>query len=280
MAGDWPPMNAEAHRSGEGRAADGAVDARPIGIVGAMPEEVRAVLAALSTSAAPVRSGGREYFQGKLWGEPAVVALSRIGKVAAAATMAELILRFNVRVVLFSGVAGAIDPSLRVGDIVVARRLVQHDMDASPIFPALEVPLLGRSHFDACEVHSARIEQAARQFVSGDLFSVIGEAELSAFGITRERPPRVVVGDIASGDRFVSSHDERERLRERLPGLLCVEMEGAAAAQVCHEYGVPIAVVRVISDAADDAAAVDFTRFIAKVAGEVSAGILRHALRT
>jgi adenosylhomocysteine nucleosidase len=252
----------------------------PIGVVGAMPEEVRAVLGALTDCPGPVRSGGREYFQGKLWGEPAVVALSRIGKVAAAATMAELILRFNVRAVLFSGVAGAIDHSLRVGDIVVARRLVQHDMDASPIFPALEVPLLGRSHFDACELHSARVEQAARRFVDRDLFEAVGEAELAAFGIMRDRPPRVVVGDIASGDRFVSSHVERERLRERLSGVLCVEMEGAAAAQVCFEYGVPIAVVRVISDAADDAAAVDFTRFIAKVAGAVSAGIVRHALAT
>jgi adenosylhomocysteine nucleosidase len=87
------------------------------------------------------------------------------------------------------------------------------------------------------------------------------------------------VGDIASGDRFVSSHAERERLGKRLPGVLCVEMEGAAAAQVCFEYGVPIAVVRVISDGADDAAAVDFSRFIQRVAGVVSAGIVREAVR-
>jgi adenosylhomocysteine nucleosidase len=255
-----------------------STEQRPIGVVGAMPEEVKAVLAALTECEPAVRSGGREYYAGNLWGTPAVVALSRIGKVAAAATMSELILRFNVRAVLFSGVAGAVDPSLRLGDIVVARRLVQHDMDASPIFPALEIPLLGRSHFDACPEHSARVQEAARAFAQSDLFRDVPAEELAAFGITKDHPPRVVVGDIASGDRFVSSHDERQRLRTRLPGILCVEMEGAAAAQVCYEYGVPIAVVRIISDTADDAAAADFTRFIGRIAGAVSAGILRRAL--
>jgi adenosylhomocysteine nucleosidase len=251
---------------------------RPVAVVGAMAEEVHALLAALEGRAPVVTSGGREYHRGLLWGTPAVVALSRIGKVAAAATMAELILRFGVRTVLFTGVAGAVDPSLHVGDVVVARRLVQHDMDASPIFPALEIPLLGRSHFDACPEDSALVERAARGFVSGALFGTVDEGELAALEITRERPPRVVVGDVASGDRFVSSHAERERLRALIPGLLCVEMEGAAAAQVCFEYGVPIAVVRVISDRADDAAAVDFTRFL-RVAGAISAGIVRDALR-
>jgi adenosylhomocysteine nucleosidase len=207
------------------------------------------------------------------------VALSRIGKVASAATMSELILRFDVRAVIFTGVAGALDTSLRVGDIVVARRLVQHDMDASPIFPALEIPLLGRSHFDASPEHSATVAAAARRFVGDGLFRSVPEAELAAFGITRRDPPRVLLGDIASGDRFVSSRAERESLRRRLPGVLCVEMEGAAAAQICFEYGVPIAVVRVVSDAADDEAANDFTRFIASVAGKLSAGIVREALR-
>lgn len=248
----------------------------PIAVVGAMPEEVNSVLATLTDRSAPLCSGGREFHIGQLSGVPAVVVRSRIGKVAAAATMAELILRFGVRAVLFTGVAGAIDSSLRVGDIVVARRLVQHDMDASPIFPALEIPLLGRSHFEACPVHSARIVEAARAFAQHDLFEAVAGEELAAFGITRARPPRVVVGDIASGDRFVSSHSERQRLRSRLPGVLCVEMEGAAAAQVCFEYGVPIAVVRVISDAADDAAAVEFTRFIECIAGAVSVGILQR----
>jgi adenosylhomocysteine nucleosidase len=252
---------------------------RPIAIVGAMPEEVSAVVAALAQPQPPVRSGGREYYRGSLAGAHAVVALSRIGKVAAAATMVELILRFQVRAVLFTGVAGAIDPSLRVGDVVVARRLVQHDMDASPIFPALEIPLLGRSHFDACPEHSARVEQAARRFISGPLFAAAGEEDLASFGITCDRPPRVVVGDIASGDRFVSSHAERHRLRERLPTALCVEMEGAAAAQVCFEYAVPIVVVRVISDAADDAAGIDFARFIQRIAGVISAGIVSEALK-
>jgi adenosylhomocysteine nucleosidase len=88
-------------------------------------------------------------------------------------------------------------------------------------------------------------------------------------------PPRLHTGLVASGDRFVSSADESRTLRQALPDALAVEMEGAAMAQVCHDHGLPFAGVRLISDRADDAAHVDFMRFIRDVAAPVSAAVMQ-----
>jgi adenosylhomocysteine nucleosidase len=86
--------------------------------------------------------------------------------------------------------------------------------------------------------------------------------------------PQVHQGLIVSGDRFVSTTAESQTLRQALPGALAVEMEGAAVAQVCLDYGVPFAAVRTISDRADDAAHTDFNRFIREVASRYSRAIL------
>ena len=91
--------------------------------------------------------------------------------------------------------------------------------------------------------------------------------------------PRVVVGDVASGDRFVSTDAERDALRRRVPSAVCVEMEGGAVAQVCHEQGVPLGVVRVISDGADDGALVDFNRFIGEAASVYGLGVVRRFVK-
>jgi adenosylhomocysteine nucleosidase len=90
--------------------------------------------------------------------------------------------------------------------------------------------------------------------------------------------PRVHQGLIISGDRFVSTSAESQALRQALPEALAVEMEGAAVAQVCHDYGVPFAAVRTISDRADDAAHTDFQRFIREVASRYSLAILSQWL--
>ena len=119
-----------------------------IGILSAMPQEAGLLARELKREAEHVH-GGRTYCTGTLAGRRVVVVFSRIGKVAAAATAQHLIDVHRVQSIVFSGVAGALDPTLSVGDIIVGRRLWQHDMDASPIFPALEVPLLGVSAFAA-----------------------------------------------------------------------------------------------------------------------------------
>jgi adenosylhomocysteine nucleosidase len=90
--------------------------------------------------------------------------------------------------------------------------------------------------------------------------------------------PRLHQGLIVSGDRFVSTASESLRLHQDLPDALAVEMEGATFVQVCHDYGVPFAAVRTISDRADDDATVDFTRFLAEVASHYSAHIVDNWL--
>ena len=217
----------------------------PVAIVSAMHEELHALLP-LIESIERVEIAGRHFHRGRLHGRAVVLVLSGIGKVAAAATASLLLDRFVASELLFTGVAGGLHPDVAVGDVVVARSLLQHDMDASPLFPRYEVPLTGRSRFDADTGRAVALAEAARRC-------------LAAHG-------RVHEGLIVSGDRFVSSAAESSALRGALPDALAVEMEGAAVAQVCSDFGRPFAVLRSISDRADDAAHVDFTQFVAEVA--------------
>ncbi|MDH5540956.1 MAG: 5'-methylthioadenosine/adenosylhomocysteine nucleosidase, partial [Rhizobacter sp.] len=136
------------------------------------------------------------------------------------------------------------------------------DMDASPLFPRFEVPLTGRSHFDADAALSEALADAARRCLL-QAGAIVGHAHLAGLGVGQ---PALHRGLVASGDRFVSSAAESAHLRAALPEALAVEMEGAALAQVCADFGRPFAVLRTISDRADDAAHVDFTRFIEEVA--------------
>lgn len=245
----------------------------PIAIVGAMHEELAALLEALPDEV-PVRVAGRDYWCGHLDGLPVVAVLSRIGKVAAATTATVLVERFGVRAVLFTGVAGGLAPQARVGDVVVADALLQHDLDASPLFPKYEVPLTGLSRFAADARLASALAQAAEQALA-DPGALVGAQACAEFGL---QAPRVHRGLIVSGDRFVATGAESAALRSALPEALAVEMEGAAMAQVCHDYGLPFAAVRTVSDRADDAAHVDFTRFVAAVARRYSLAILRGAL--
>ena len=226
-------------------------------IVGAMQEELAAVLALMPDEHAST-VGGRQFWSGHLHGQDVVAVLARIGKVAAATTATVLIERFQVDRVVFTGVAGGLAAPVLVGDVVVASAFLQHDMDASPLFPRHEVPLYGQSRFAADAALRAALVSAARQAL-----------------------PQATVheGLVVSGDRFVSSAAESRALQQAWPDALAVEMEGAAFAQVCHDFGIPFAAVRTISDRADDAAHGDFLQFIRTVASPHSAAIVEALLR-
>jgi adenosylhomocysteine nucleosidase len=230
--------------------------APPLAIVAAMHQELAAVLALLPDEHKTVVAG-REFWRGHLHGHEVIAVLSRIGKVAAATTATTLVAHFGVRQIVFTGVAGGLGPGVRVGDVVVADTFLQHDLDASPIFPRHEVPLYGRSRFATDAALTQRLVDAARR-------------ALPAAAVHR--------GLIVSGDRFVSTTSEARALQTELPDALAVEMEGAAIAQVCHDYGVAYAAVRTISDRADDAAHGDFTHFVETVASPHSAAIVRALL--
>ena len=175
---------------------------------------------------------------------------------------------------VFTGVAGGLAPHVRVGDVVVASEFVQHDMDASPLFPRYEVPLSGMTRFPSDASLRAALLQAAPLALQ-DVVNSLPQAEWLNINLAASR---VHQGLIASGDRFVSSSVESADLQQRLPDALAVEMECAAMAQVCHDYGVPLAAVRTISDRADDAAHVDFPRFIRSIASRYSAAVLDRLL--
>jgi adenosylhomocysteine nucleosidase len=239
-----------------------------LAIVSALHDELSALLPHMHGARTEAR-GGRSFHRGRLAGQDVTLVLSGIGKVAAAATGALLIERFGARAVLFTGVAGGLSPGVAVGDVVVADALLQHDLDASPLFPRWEVPLTGRSRFPTDGPRSRVLAQAVDQVLAAP------HPGRSTFGL---QAPRCHRGLVVSGDRFVSSAPESAALRAALPDALAVEMEGAALAQVCADFGCPLAVLRTVSDRADDPAHVDFGRFVANVAAEYSRDIVRAAL--
>jgi adenosylhomocysteine nucleosidase len=247
---------------------------KTVGIMSAMRQEIEGLLAEM-THTMVIEAGMRTYYQGSVWGTPVVVVFSRWGKVAAATTATSLIERFGVEQIVFSGVAGGADQSLRIGDVVIASQLYQHDMNASPLFAQHEIPLLGRSGFPSDPGLRRASRDAAETFLATELSARVAPEVLREFHICR---PRVVEAEVASGDRFIASRGDRERLKETLPGVACVEMEGAAVAQVCHEHAVPFVVIRIISDSADEGAPADFPRFTEHVASAYSHGILKNLL--
>lgn len=241
----------------------------PIGLMSAMHEELALLLEAMPDEK-KLTVAGRDFWQGHWQGRPVVAVLSRIGKVAAATTATALIERFGVQRIVFTGVAGGIGPGVRVGDVVLASSFVQHDMDASPLFARHEVPLYGRSRFATDAGLSRDLAQAAQQ-VLAQVASHVGEEAVTEFAL---HAPSLHTGLIASGDRFVSTTAECRALQQALPEALAVEMEGAAVAQVCADYGVPFAALRTISDRADDDAHADFSRFIKAVASRYTLAML------
>jgi adenosylhomocysteine nucleosidase len=246
---------------------------QPVAIVSAMHDELRALMPVLRKPQT-VRLAGRDFHHGEIHGHPVVLVLSGIGKVAATTTAVLLMHAFNVRQLVFTGVAGGLHDSVKVGDVVVARQLLQHDMDASPLFPRFEVPLTGRSHFDADAGLADALAAAVQRCLSraDELVSAEHRRDLGLGAAALHQ------GLIVSGDRFVASAVQSNALRALLPEALAVEMEGAAVAQACADFARPFAVLRTVSDRADDNAHVDFTRFIADVASAYTRAIVEDWL--
>lgn len=242
------------------------------GILGAMSQEV-ALMARSMTIRRTVEAGMRTFYEGEWAGREVVLVQARVGKVAAAISTMLLLEKFEVTHIVFSGVAGAIDPRLKIGDIVLAEGLIQHDMDASPLFPRFEIPLLGKTEFEVPLADES--VTAAERYLHAQFALDVPEEKRAAFGIVK---PSIHRGLIVSGDQFLADPAITQALRNVLPRTLCTEMEGAAVAQVCHEMNVPFAVIRVISDQADHSAHVDFWRFVEEVAEHLTGGIVREML--
>lgn len=244
-----------------------------IGIISAMPEEIISLLEVMEVKSIQIK-GMRKYHIGELYGKRAVLVFSRWGKVAAATSATQLIEDFEISEIIFTGVAGAISDELMIGDVVIGDKLYQHDLDGSPIVERFEIPLLGRSFFETHISSRDKLNLAAEYFFD-NYENYISEEDKNQFSIER---PKVLLGDIASGDQFISNPKQVAKIKKNLPNIVCVEMEGAAVAQVCFEYQIPFSIIRTISDRANDNAHIDFPVFAKNIASKYALAILRNYL--
>ena len=213
-----------------------------IGVIGAMDDEVKDLISRLDSHA--VRTlGGIEFHIGKLFSKDVVIARCGVGKVFAAMCAQAMIIGFSPRLIINTGVAGALAEGINTGDTVIAERLVQHDMDTSPLGdPKGLISGINKIYFDADARSVEILKESAREL-----------------GIS------AVAATVASGDVFVADKDSRKRIREAFDASAC-EMEGAAIAQVAFVNSTPFAVIRAISDNADGDSAVSFPTFLAAAA--------------
>lgn len=244
-----------------------------IGIISAMHEEIDSLMQAMETTDSFTK-GKRTYFQGKLFDKDVVLVFSRWGKTASATTATQLINDFEIDEIIFTGVAGSVSEKIDIGDVVIGRNLYHHDMDASPILPRFEIPLLKRSFFETDPDKRVILKEAAGVFVD-EFKKHITQKEKEEFLISF---PKVHITDIGSGDQFINSEKQIRHIKDLLPTVGCIEMEGASVAQVCYEYQVPFSIIRTISDKANDNAHIDFPLFAKVIASKYALGILKNYL--
>ena len=232
-----------------------------IGIIGAMEVEVVTLIGKLENETATTVAG-MTFHEGLLSGVPVVVVQCGVGKVSAAMCAQALIDRFGVSQVVNTGVAGALDTALNVGDVVISTDAVHHDMDVTGlgyepgVIPELGVwPLRGLLSFPASE-HLRGVMRTAAAEVAPNI--------------------TVVEGRVASGDQFVCTREAREFIIATFRACCC-EMEGTAIAHVCYRNEVPFVIVRMISDKADDSSTVEY-REAEEVTAHGCAAIVERAV--
>lgn len=226
-----------------------------IGIIGAMEEEV-AVLKQEMNIEETVDYASMRFCKGTLCGKNVVIVRSGIGKVNAAICAQVLADRFNVDILINTGIAGSLDAAIDIGDMVISTDLVEHDMDAT-IFgdPLGQVPRMDTFSFPAA---AGLIEKAvaANEEANPDI--------------------KTFTGRIVSGDQFVSSAEVKEKLVKNFGGK-CTEMEGAAIAHAAYLNKISCVIIRAISDKADNSATMDYPTF-EKKAIEHSVRLVRNLL--
>lgn len=208
-----------------------------LAIMGAMEEEIEPLLAYFE-NVNVVEFAKNKYYQVNFNGLDIVIAYSKIGKVFASLTATTLIEKFGCDTLLFSGVAGGINPQLNIGDLIIANKLCQHDLD---------ITAFGHPH----------------GYVPGGGVFVETSNELNTIAkeVAQENNIKVIEGTIATGDQFVHSV-ERKSFIENTFNADALEMEGASVAVVCDALNVPCFILRAISDTADMDAGFDFDEFL------------------
>ncbi|MBQ3546550.1 MAG: 5'-methylthioadenosine/adenosylhomocysteine nucleosidase [Lachnospiraceae bacterium] len=210
-----------------------------IGIIGAMDEEVNN-LKELITDVQVSTVASMDFYQGKLSGNDVVVVRSGIGKVNAAICAQILIDKFDVSVIINTGIAGSLNADINIGDIVLSKDALEHDMDATSFgYDLAVIPRMQESVFKGDEYLI-------------DLTKKVCEENIKDIN--------VFVGRVVTGDQFISDKNKKNWLVENFKGD-CTEMEGAAIAHTAYLNNVPFLIIRAISDKADDSAQMDYPTF-------------------
>ena len=208
-----------------------------LAIMGAMEEEIEPLLAYFD-DVNIVEFANNKYYEVNYNGLDIVIAYSKIGKVFASLTASTMIEKFSCDTLLFSGVAGGINPELKIGDLIIADKLCQHDLD---------ITAFGHPH----------------GFVPGGEVYVNTSSELNSIAkeVALENNLKVIEGTIATGDQFVHSVERKEFIESTFKAD-ALEMEGASVAVVCDALDIPCFILRAISDSADGGADIDFDEFL------------------
>ncbi len=226
-----------------------------IGIIGAMEEEI-ALLQQKAIITDTEQIIGLTFYKGMLHDKKVVFVKSGIGKVNAALCTQILIDRFAVDCVINVGVAGAVYKELSIGDIVISKDAVQHDMDTS-VFgdPVGIIPRMEESYFKADK-------------------TLIELAQKCSMALTSKA--KIFLGRIASGDQFISTPQGKQKIWDTVQGY-CAEMEGAAIAHACYLNQIPFVIIRSISDDAEDKAHIAYEQFV-KIASANSSELLEKMI--
>ena len=209
-----------------------------IGIIAAKDCELELIKERMATPVCE-RHGAIDFVRGTLEGRDAVIAVCGVGKVFAAMCAEAMVIEYSPEFIINTGVGGTLTPRLSIGDVAIASRLCQHDMDTSAVGDEVGlVSGINKVYFDADAAAVEKLSEAAAEI-----------------GIATH------VGVIASGDKFIAEKADKERITSVFGASVC-EMEGAAIAQVCFVNGIPFAVCRAISDNADGTSCDDFPSFI------------------
>ena len=209
-----------------------------IGIMGAMREEIEPILELVDEIDGEVDYGGNKYYKARYDNIDLVIAYSKIGKVNSALTASTMIEKFGIEMLLFSGVAGAINENLHIGDLIIATELCQHDLDITAFgHPFGYVP-------------------ESKTFIKTN-----EKLNQMAKNVAKKLNLKLIDGVIATGDQFIAHHDKKEWIKTTF-NADAIEMEGASVGFVCDSLGVPFFVLRAISDTADMDAGFDFDKFL------------------
>ena len=208
-----------------------------IGIIGAMDSEVKLYLEALQNKEKTTLASF-DFYKGTLNDKEVVIVKSGIGKVNSAACAQILINKFSPEKIIFTGVAGSLNPELDVKGIVISTESIQHDVDATAFgYKRGEIPQMNTRGFKSCPDLTAKAYESSKNL---DL--------------------EVMKGIILTGDQFIANKELTKTLREEFSGD-CTDMESAAVAQVCHLNNIPHVIIRSMSDKADGSANVNFEEF-------------------